>query len=305
MTAPSIALPTSRSRPATTRHTRTTFHPYLFIAPFFVIFAAFGVYPLVFALQLSFTSWHGAGVPKPVGFGNYTYLLTSPEWWHALLVSAILWVLIVPAQVVLSLVLAVLLSNVRLRGRAIFRTAFIVPLVTPLVAMAQVWIMLFDSRYGTVNQLLGTVGLPQPAWLDSDGWSRPTLGMLVIWKSLGFAVIIMLAGLQSINQDLYEAAQIDGAGWGRQFWHITFPLMRRPIAFYTVLATLAVFQMFAEPYIITKGGPDDATTNAGMYLYGFINNLDLGTGSAASFLLVLVVLFLSLVSMRLLRSREG
>jgi ABC-type sugar transport system permease subunit len=117
-------------------------------------------------------------------------------------------------------------------------------------------------------------------------------------------VIIMLAGLQSINTDLYEAGDLDGTSWGQRLWYITLPLMRRSIAFYLVIDTLAVFQMFAEPYVVTKGGPDNSTTNAGMYLYGFIDNIDLGTGAAASFLLVLIMLAVSLMSVRLLRSRE-
>lgn len=281
------------------------FYPYLFVAPFFVMFAAFGAYPLAFALQLSFTRWHGAGTPSFVGLGNYTYLLTNPEWWHSLFVSVVLWALIVPAHVVVALVLAVLLSNARLRGRAILRTTFIVPLVTPLVAMAQVWIILFDTRFGAVNDVLRTLHLPAPAWLDSTTWAPPTLALLVLWKSMGFAIIIMLAGLQSISPDVYEAASLDGASWWQSLWHITVPLMRRPIAFYVVIDTLGVFQMFAEPYLVTsEGGPDGATTNAGMYLFNFIANLDLGTGSAATFLFVIVVLGLSLLSTRLLRSRE-
>lgn len=304
MTAQAVA-ETRSATPARPGRRRARLHPYLFIAPFFVMFVAFGAYPLVFALQLSFTRWHGAGVPRFIGLGNYTYLLTNPEWWHSLFVSAFLWVLIVPAHVVISLILAVLLSNVRLRGRAIFRTAFITPLVTPLVAMAQVWIILFDTHFGAVNSILHDLHLPAPAWLDSTAWAPPTLALLVLWKSMGFAIIIMLAGLQSINQDVYEAASLDGASWWQSLWRITVPLMRRPIAFYVVIDTLGVFQMFAEPYVVTnKGGPDNATTNAGMYLYDFINNLDLGTGAAASFLFVIVVLGLSLLSTRLLRSRE-
>jgi ABC-type sugar transport system permease subunit len=298
---PVVAMMAGRKRTSARRY---RYQPYLFISPFFVVFAAFGLYPLLFALRLSFTDWHGTGVPHYIGFANYTYLLTSPDWWHALWVSALLWILIVPAEIALALVLAVLLSRARLRGRALFRTAFIAPLVTPLVAMAQVWIILFDNHFGAVNRLLSALHLPQPAWLDSTTWSRPTLALLVLWKTLGFAVIIMLAGLQSINTDLYEAGDLDGTSWGQRLWYITLPLMRRSIAFYLVIDTLAVFQMFAEPYVVTKGGPDNSTTNAGMYLYGFIDNIDLGTGAAASFLLVLIMLAVSLMSVRLLRSRE-
>lgn len=278
--------------------------PYLFIAPFFVLFIAFGLYPLVFALRLSFTNWHGSGVPTSVGLGNYIYLLTSAEWWHSLFVSVMMWALIVPAESAIALVLAALLSSATLRGKGFFRTAFIAPLVTPLVAMAQVWIIMFDKDFGPVNSILGFLHMPQPGWLTTTTWSRPSLALLVVWKTLGLAVIIMLAGMQSINRDVYEAAQLDGANWFQTLWRITAPLMRRPIAFYVVIDTLAVFQMFAEPFVVTKGGPDESTTTAGMYLYNFITNLDLGTGAAASFLLVIVVVGLSLAFVRLLRSKE-
>jgi ABC-type sugar transport system permease subunit len=208
--------------------------------------------------------------------------------------------------VVIALILAVLLSDARLRGRSVLRTTFIIPLVTPLVAMAQVWIILFDTKFGAVNELLRGLHLPALAWLDSTTWAPPTLALLVLWKTMGFAIIIMLAGLQSISPDVYEAASLDGASWWQTLFHITAPLMRRPIAFYVVIDTLGVFQMFAEPYVVTgKGGPDNATTNVGMYLYNFINNLDLGTGAAASFLFVIVVLGLSLLSTRLLGSKES
>lgn len=288
------------SRPAG----RRTKAPYLFILPFFAIFLAFGAYPLISSVRLSLTTWHGAGDPRYIGLKNYTYLLNSPEWWHSLGVTGLMWLMIVPLQVLLALVLAVLLTDPKLRGRGLFRTAFIAPLVTPLIAMAQVWIIVFDRDYGAVNQVLGKVGISGPDWLGSTDWSRPTIALLVLWKSTGFAVIVMLAGLQSISPQVYEAASLDGASWWQTLTRITAPMMRRTIAFYVVIDTLGIFQMFAEPLVITKGGPDSATTTSGVYLYGFITNLDLGTGAAASFLLVLVVLILSGISMKVLSTKR-
>ncbi|MFB7597396.1 carbohydrate ABC transporter permease [Streptomyces sp. NPDC056160] len=294
---------TAPPRPGRTRR-RPFLTPYLFVAPFYVVFAAFGLYPLVFALQLSFTNWKGAGEARFIGLENYTYLLTSEEFWSSLGNSAVMWLLIVPVQIVGGLAAAVLLANARLRLRGMFRVAFIAPFVTPLVAMAQVWIVAFDKNYGLVNHLLGLVGLPDIDWLQSTAWAKPTLALLFLWKTTGFAIIILLAGLQAVPSDVYEAAALDGASRTRQFWSLTLPLVRRSIAFLVVVQTLAVFQMFAEPHVVTQGGPYGSTTTGGLYLYNHITTSDLGTGAANSFLLVLLVFALSLVSVRLLRSRD-
>ncbi|GIH23913.1 sugar transporter [Acrocarpospora phusangensis] len=284
---------------------RTWLTPYVFVSPFFLVFAAFGVYPLIFALQLSFTRWRGAGEAVFVGLGNYSYLLSSPDFWASLGNSAVLWLLIVPVQVVAGLGAAVLLANAKLRLRGFFRVAFIAPFVTPLVAMAQVWIVVFDTDYGLVNYVLNLVGLPDVGWLTSTTWSKPTLALLFLWKTTGFAIIILLAGLQAVPGQVYEAAGLDGASRWRQFWSLTVPLVRRSIAFLVVVQTLAVFQMFAEPYVVTQGGPYGSTETAGLYLYDHISASDLGTGAANSFLLVLLVFGLSLGAVRLLRPKDG
>jgi ABC-type sugar transport system permease subunit len=284
--------------------TRARLSPYLFILPFFLVFAGFGAYPLVYALRLSFTHWTGAGQARWIGLSNYTYLLTSPEFWSSLGNSAVMWLLVVPVQLIAGLGAATLLANAKLRLRGAFRVAFIAPFVTPLVAMAQVWIVVFDRDYGLVNHLLNLVGLPDVGWLTSTAWSKPTLALLFLWKTTGFAIIILLAGLQAVPGDVYEAADLDGASRWRQFWSMTVPLMRRSLAFLLVIQTLAVFQMFAEPFVVTQGGPYGSTTTAGLYLYEHITASDLGTGAANSFLLVILVFALSMVSVRLLRARD-
>jgi ABC-type sugar transport system permease subunit len=278
--------------------------PYLFIAPFIVIFALFSVYPLTFALRLSFTDWRGTGSANWVGWDNYTYLLTNPAFWSSLANSGVLWLLIIPAQVVIGLLAAVLLNSAKLKLRGFYRTAFIVPFVTPLVAIAQIWIVAFDQNYGPVNDLLNLVGLPDIGWLTTSEWAKPTVALLFLWKTTGFAIIILLSGLQSIDGTVYEAAALDGATRIRQLWSITVPLIRRTLMFLVVLQTLAVFQMFTEPFVVTKGGPYNSTTTAGLYLYTHITRADLGTGAANSFLLVIVVMLLSLVFVRLLRSKD-
>jgi ABC-type sugar transport system permease subunit len=283
---------------------RRALAPYLFVLPFVAIFLAFSIYPLVFTLRLSFTNWHGSGAAEWVGLGNYAYLLGSEAFWSSLANSGILWLLIVPIQIVVSVIVAVLLDNAKLRLRGFYRVAFIVPFVTPLVAVAQIWIVLFDQNYGAVNGLLNVVGLPDVGWLVTSQWAKPTLALLCLWKTSGFIIIIVLSGLQSIDSNIYEAASIDGANKVRQVWSITVPLLRRTIMFAVVLQTLAVFQMFAEPFVVTKGGPYGSTTTAGLYLYNHITRADLGTGAANSFLLVVIVMALSLGFVRLLRAKD-
>jgi len=288
----------------TAARARRRLAPYLFVLPFVAVFIAFSVYPLLFTARLSFTNWRGSGAAEWVGWDNYTYLLTSPGFWNSLANSGLLWLLIIPAQLVIALIAAVLLDNAKLRLRGFYRVAFIVPFVTPLVAVAQIWVVVFDTDYGAVNGLLGLVGLPDVGWLTTSEWAKPTLALLFLWKTTGFIIIILLSGLQSIDSSVYEAASLDGSSRLRTLWSITVPLLRRTIMFAVVLQTLAVFQMFAEPFVVTQGGPYNSTTTAGYYLYNHITRADLGTGAANSFLLVIVVMALSLVFVRLLRAKD-
>lgn len=296
--------PTPRRRRLSGARVRRLSAPYVFVLPFVAIFLAFSVYPLIYTFRLSFTNWRGSGAAEWVGLGNYTYLLTSPQFWSSIGNSAVLWLLIVPIQLVIGVVIAVLLNSATLKFRGMYRIAYIVPFVTPLVAIAQIWIVLFDQGYGAVNAVLNLFGIPDVGWLTTTMWAKPTLALLFLWKTTGFIVIILLSGLQSIDGSIYEAAAIDGASRPRQLWSITVPLLRRTIMFCVVLQTLAVFQMFAEPYVMTQGGPYNSTTTAGYYLYNHITRADLGTGAANSFLLVILVLALSLGFVRLLRAKD-
>ncbi|MCE0535323.1 sugar ABC transporter permease [Kineosporia rhizophila] len=287
-----------------TARLRRRLAPYVFVAPFIALFAAFSAYPMLFTLRLSFTDWRGSGSAQWVGWGNYTYLLGSEAFWASLGNSAVLWLLVVPAQIALALLVAVCLNNAKLRLRGLYRVSFLVPFVTPLVAVAQIWVVLFDQNYGAINRILSLAGLPDVGWLTTTTWAKPTLALLFIWKTTGFIVVILLSGLQSLDHSLYEAAELDGAGTVRRLWSITVPLIRRTLAFAAIMQTLAVFQMFAEPFVVTDGGPYNSTTTAGFELYKHINQADLGTGAANSFLLVVVVMALSLLFVRLLRTED-
>lgn len=301
---PRVDAPTPPSRPHRGGRWGRRLAPYAFVLPFVAVFAAFSVYPMVFTLRLSFTDWRGTGAAHWVGLDNYAYLLGNADFWASMGNSAVMWLLVVPAQMAVGLGIALLLNSAKVRMRSFYRVAYLVPFVTPLVAVAQIWVVLFDQSYGAVNAALGLVGLPDVAWLTSSEWAKPTLALLFGWKTTGFIVIILLSGLQSIDRGIYEAASLDGASPLRQTWSLTVPLVRRTMSFAVVLQTLAVFQMFAEPYVVTQGGPYGSTTTAGLYLYNHINRADLGTGAANSFLLVIVVMALSLLFVRLLRAED-
>lgn len=277
---------------------------YLLILPFFLLFGAFGAYPLFFALQLSFTDWRGAGEINWVGLDNYVYLLTSSDFWTALLNSGVMWLLIVPLQTIAAVAVAAALARSNLRFARTLRTVVILPYVTPLAAMAQAFILLFDTNFGVTNYLLGLVGLPDVGWLTTTFWSKPTIALFVLWKTSGFALIIMLAAVQQIPAEVYEAAAIDGANRVRTFFSITVPMVKRAVAFFVVVSTLGISQMFLEPYVLTRGGPYTSSQTSGLYLYDHIGASDLGTGAANSFLLVILVLLLSLLSVRLLRTED-
>jgi ABC-type sugar transport system permease subunit len=283
---------------------RTGWRGLVLVSPFFLVFAAFGVYPLYYAFQLSFLDWHGGVTSKYVGLGNYTYLLTDPDFWAAIGNTGLIWLLIVPVQTIGAIVVAGLLSRARLRFKVLLRTAVILPYVTPLAAMAQAFLLIFDRDYGVVNFILGEVGLPHVGWLVTTEWSKVTIALLVLWKTSGFALIIMLAAIQSIPPEVYEASAIDGAGPVRTFWSITVPLMRPAISFFTVISTLGVAQMFLEPYMLTGGGPYNSSTTAGLFLFNDIGSSDLGTGSANTFLLVIMMFGLSLAAVRAFRESK-
>ncbi len=282
--------------------------PYVFVAPFFLLFAGFTLYPVLYALVLSVTYWHGVGTPRFIGWGNYTFLLlTDDEFWQSIGNAATLWLLVVPAQTLLAVTGAVVLSAPALRLRWLWRTAFLIPFATQLVAMAQVWKDLFSSADpesgldGPVNTLLHTLHLPTIGWLTTEEWAKPTLALFLIWKTSGLALVLMMAAVRHIPRELYEAAALDGVGPLTQFRRVTVPLLRRPIAFWVVAATLTIFQMFAEPYVLTGGGPYGATTTPGLFLRAYITNSDLGAGAANSILLIVLVFVLSLLALRLLR----
>ena len=277
---------------------------YLFIAPFFITFAIFGLYPFLFSIYLSFAEWKGFGPIEMVGLKNYARLLDDSVFWQSMMNGVIIFVLSVPVMVVLSLLLAVVLNSPKVRGFQLFRTIIFVPYITNMVAAGFAFRLLLEQENGLINVLLESIGVPGIPWLDSVWGARVSLTLLVLWHYLGYNMVIMLAGLQTIPKEVHDAARVDGANPAQSFFFITLPLMRPVILFVLVLSTMGSFDLFTEIFILTGGGPVNATLTpiVGIYNEAF-GNFRFGYASAMSYVYFLVIVALTLVQIRYFNRR--
>ncbi|HXT22473.1 MAG TPA: sugar ABC transporter permease [Thermoanaerobaculia bacterium] len=282
---------------------------WLLLAPALLAIAAFFGVPLIAALFLSLTDFDiyavaDLGNLRFVGAGNYARLLREPAFWQALRTTLVYVLLGVPLTLVLSLGGALLVNSSLARWRGVLRTVFFAPVVTTLVAVAVVWHYLYHPRFGLFNHLLGLVGIPPIAWLGRPGWAMVAITLLAVWRSFGYGLVIYVAGLQAIPRSLYEAAELDGAGPWRQLVDVTLPLLRPTTTFVAVITTVGLFQVFAEPYVMTRGGPLNATTSVALLMYqqGF-RWWSMGYAAAIAFVLFALVLMASAIPMALRRVR--
>jgi len=280
-----------------------------FIAPALGLFGVFFVVPVVAGLLLSLTDFdlYAIGAPASarfVGLTNYAQTLANPAFWKALRNTLYFVVAGAPLSVCVSLVAALLLNAKLVRLRSLFRTIYFTPVVTTLVAVAIVWRYLYHPRYGLLNHLLGGLGLGPVDWLGNPQWAMPAIILLSVWKNFGYNMLIFVAGLQSIPEELYEAAALDGASPWRRFVHVTLPGLAPTFLFVGVTTMIGYFQLFAEPYVMTQGGPLRATTSVVLMMYeeGF-RWWRMGAAAAIAFLLLLVTLAGTLVQMWLQRRR--
>jgi multiple sugar transport system permease protein len=278
-----------------------------FLAPALAVIAVFFFLPVVAALLLSFTDFDVYGIARLdrvrlVGLDNYARLLHDARFWTALRNTAYFVVLAGPLSVATSLGAALLLEARLVRGKAFFRTVFFLPVVTTLVAVAVVWRYLYHPRHGLLNWALALVGVGPVDWLGDPRWAMPALVLLAVWKNFGFNMVVFIAGLQSIPERLYEAARLDGAGpWGA-FRHVTLPMLAPTFLFVAVITMIGYFQLFAEPYVMTQGGPGSATLSVVLLMYeeGF-RWWNVGHGAAIAFVLFAVILAGTLLQLRLRR----
>lgn len=274
-----------------------------FLLPAAVGIVLFSILPIAQALRNSVFDYSLLNPDQKVAVGleNYDRALTDPVFRVALKNTLLYTVLLVTFQTVMALILALLLKQ-RLRGLAFFRSAFFVPVLTSLVVISTVWKLLYNSQ-GFINAFLRTVGLPAQPFLSSEGQALLSLVAMGVWKDVGFYMLIFLAGVQSIPADLYESASIDGASPWEAFVRITLPLLRRPTVFVLVVGTIAAFKVFTPVYLMTDGGPAESTMVIVFYIFRTaFRYFQMGYASAMSVILLGIVLVLTLVQFRLLRT---
>ena len=268
--------------------------PYLYIAPFYVVFCAFFAYPVIYSFYVSLHSWTGQGKMTWVGWDNYNFVLTDNFFTEALQTTGLIW-LSVPTTLLVSLIIAVIWNQPNFRGRSVVLVLYLLPTVISIVAVALVFRILYDPVAGPIDSVLGSLHLPTVNWLGDETSARWAIWLVRIWESIGLGVLFFASSLQAISQDYYDAASVDGSGPLHQFWSITVPLLARTILFMMIWNTLAALSLFAEPQLITSsGGPNNATTTVGLYLYQKVQNLDLGTASSVSFLMTTIMMVVSL-----------
>jgi len=269
--------------------------PYLYIAPFFAVFFVFFAYPVAYSFYVSLHSWTGQGPMKWVGWDNYNFSLTDNFFTQALQTTGLIWVS-VPITLLLSLVIAVVWNQARFRGRSVLLVLYLLPTVISIVAVSLVFRILYDPSVGPVNVALGWFHIPAVNWLGDETSARYAIVIVRIWEMIGLGVLFFAAALQAISTDYYDAASVDGSGPIRQFWSITVPLLSRTLLFMMVWNTLNALSLFAEPQLImSSGGPNNATTTVGLYLFQKVQNLDLGTASAVSFLMTAIMMVVSVL----------
>ncbi len=278
-----------------------------FLAPALLVIGAFFLLPVLGSLVLSLTDFDiyavaSYGNTRFVGLGNYLRLLRDPLFWTAL-ENTFYFVLVGgPLSVAVSLGAALLVNARLVRFKGLFRTIYFAPVVTTLVAVAVVWRYLYHPRFGLLNYGLGFLGVGPVDWLGDPDWAMPAIILLAVWKNFGYNMIIFVAGLQAVPGDLYEAAKLDGAGPWQQFRHITLPMLAPTFLFVGVITMIGYFQLFAEPYVMTQGGPLHSTLSVVLMMYeqGF-RWWQMGYAAAIAFVLFLIILAGTAVQMKLQR----
>lgn len=279
-----------------------------FAAPFVILFGAFLALPILASFLLSFTSFGLRDLANPagasaVGLKNYIDLFSDAKFWKALFNTFYFVIVGVPVTLAFGLLIANALNRGVNRFRTAFRVGYYLPVITSIVAIAVVWRFLLNPDVGLINMLLGGLGIAGPSWLADPVLAMPSIIAMAVWRNLGFAMIVFLAGMQAIPAQLYEAAGIDGAGRWQSFRYVTIPMLRPTILFMTVITTIGYLQLFEEPFVMTGGGPLDATLSVTMYMFqqGF-TFFHQGYASAIAYFLFVIVAIVAVLQFKFLRS---
>lgn len=272
---------------------------YLFTGPAILGFLIWIVGPMLFSAWLSLTEWDLLRPPEFVGLRNYQDMFRDPLFWQSLKVTAYFTLVSVPLFQIAAFAVA-LLMNVNVRGISVFRTLFYLPSIVPVVANAMLWAWVFNSDFGLLNAGLRTLGLPKILWLQDTHWAMPALITMSLW-GVGGSMLIYLAGLQGVPQQLYEAAELDGAGYWHRFIHVTIPMMSPVIFFNLLMGLIGALQTFTQGYIITNGGPQNSTLFYALYLYRrAFTDFRMGYAASLAWVLFAIVVVLSVFVFRFL-----
>ncbi len=311
MTAPALSrrnVADTGTRPVSTRRGwRQDLTGWAFAAPFVILFGVFMALPILISFLLSFTSFGLRDLQNPigatfVGVDNYAALLSDAKFWKALGNTFYFVAIGVPLTLGIGLLIASALSRGITRFRTVFRVGYYLPVITSIVAIAVVWRFLLNPDVGLINNVLQAVGITGPEWLANPTLAMPSIIAMAVWRNLGFAMVVFIAGLQAIPVTLYEAAAIDGAGRWQAFRYVTLPMLRPTILFMLVITTIGYLQLFEEPFVMTDGGPLDATLSVTMYMYqqGF-EFFKQGYASAVAYVLFVIVAVIAFLQFRFLR----
>lgn len=279
--------------------------PYVFLAPMIIMFLVFMAYPIIDSLRLSFHDFEG-GVYRFVGLENYIVMLKDPIFWKSLGNTIIYLLIQVPIMVTLSLLLGVMVEQDFLKFRASYRMGVFLPSITALVAYAMVFKLLLNTDYGIINHMLRAAGFEGVDWLNTVWGARLSIIMGITWRWTGYNTIIMIAGIKGIPTELYESADMDGASFLQKIKGITIPMVKPIMLFVSITSTIGTLQLFDESYILTAGGPDNATITIGHYLYntGFAF-FKFGYAAALSYALVIIIGVLSVIQFKMTNGGEN
>jgi multiple sugar transport system permease protein len=295
-----VAAPRTATKGSTQR--RETRAALLFISPWIIGFLVFTAWPVIYTGYLSFTDYDVINNPTFVGLDNFKELLEDPKIALALKNTFLFAVLSVPAQLLVSLALALLL-NWAGRASGFFRTAFFLPKMTPPVAIGVLLLLLFNGQSGLINKMLGTVGIDGPAWTTDPSWVKPGLVIMSLW-TVGGSVIILLAALRNVPQEMYDAARVDGASWLRQTWHVTIPMISGALFFVFIVDSIAAFQSFTEAYTAFFGSGNTTYSNDAALFYSIylfqqaFEFLHMGYASAMAWVLFVIIMAITFVQIR-------
>ncbi|WP_226037162.1 carbohydrate ABC transporter permease [Aquibacillus saliphilus] len=291
-------MPPSKKKSFFSEKKKEAISGYLYISPFFILFAIFGLFPILFSFYLGFQKWNGLGAMEYVGFQNFKWILTDPLFWKSLTNTLYMWVLGTIPQLIIGIILAYALNSTLIKAKSFFRVSIFMPYVTSTVAVAIVFGIMFNNQdFGLVNIIVGLFGVDTISWGTTEWGVKVAISTMVFWRWVGYNTIIYLAGLQGIPNDLYEAATIDGATIRQKIQYITIPMLR-PIIILTVFtSTIGALQLFTEPLIFIGRTYREEGITVVLYLYReAFTNLAFGPASAAAIILFFIIIIISSIN---------